>query len=293
MIIENLLPPDQLKAATQAWHTHMPSWKEYEAKPTVYRDFGGSSGRHVPGSNAAGVRYDFPYNNDILNQQAVHPFLLAFAERVAGTEELLMSFGHLIGKYAGNGHFDQALHSDYSNNTLVIPSKDKEWLDIPMIIYLTDVTMDLGPTYVVSQQFTEKRKYLYDGFREHTREEFPEMYEVEKPAIVPAGSIIIYSMRTFHRGSAMTAKEGCRIAQFTGFHTANAPWMAPMDHQHRMGSTEMDKFLSVADPWQRQLIGFPASGHAYWEDPEVLEAVAKRYPKMDMTPYREKKSNGH
>lgn len=285
MIIERFLSPQELEKADAAWQTHMPTWDEYISKEVAYKSLAGTSGRHVPGSTAAGVRYDFPYANDTLNQLAIHPFLVAFAERLAGRDDLLMSLGHLIGKYAGNGNFEQSLHSDYSNNTLVIPSKDSTWIDIPMITYLTDVTLDLGPTYVVSHQHTEPRKLMYDGFRHHTREDFPELYEVEKPAVVPAGSVIIYSMRTFHRGSAITAKEGCRIVQFTGFHTPNAPWMAPMDHQHRMGSAEMNRFLSYADPGQRQLIGFPPVGHAYWNDPDVVEAVGKRYPQIDMAPY--------
>ena len=41
-----------------------------------------------------------------------------------------------------------------------------------------------------------------------------------------------------------------------------------------------------ATPRQREVIGFPAPGHAFW-NAETLEGTARRYPKMDMTPYRE------
>jgi hypothetical protein len=263
----------------------MPTWQEFEERPHVYADLMGSSGRITRNSTAAGVRYDFPYDDDTLNNLTMHPFLLAFAERIAETDDLALSLGHLIGKYAGRGNFDQALHSDLSNNTFVIPSKSKKWIDVPMITYLTDVTIDLGPTYVVSQKHTEHRNLVEDGFRHHTREEFPELYKVEQPALVKAGSVIIYSMRTFHRGSAMTAEKGHRFVLFTGYHTANVPWMAPMDQQHRMGTKEMDRFLVNADPRQRQIVGFPPVGHPYWEDPDMVEGVGRRYPKMDMRPY--------
>jgi ectoine hydroxylase-related dioxygenase (phytanoyl-CoA dioxygenase family) len=285
VIIERFLSPADLAAVDTSCHRLLPSSDEFAERPAVFADVIGSSSRGR-GSNAS-IRYDFPYPDSTLNHLTFHPFLVAFAERLAETEDLHLSLGHLIAKYAGRGNYDQALHSDYSNNTLVIPSRDKRWIDIPMITYLTDVPLDLGPTYVVSQQHTEHRGLMQDGFRHHTRADFPELYEpgVEKPATVPAGSVIIYSMRTFHRGSAMTAEAGHRFVLFSGFHTAGAPWMAPKDHTARMGSKEMDKFLTEADPRQREALGFPGVGHAYWEDEEMVKGVARRYPKMDMRPY--------
>ena len=286
VLIENLLSPEEIKKANDAWQTYMPTWEEYQLKKVQYKYFAGTSRRNAPGSGiASGVRYDFPFENQVLNQLAIHPYLVAFAERITGTEDLALNFSILRGKYAGVGDFEQSLHSDLSNNTLVIPPKGHKWLDIPMIWYLTDVTPDLGPTYVVSQEHTEHRRLIEDGFRDHTRERFPELYEVERPTTVPAGSVMIYSMRTFHRGSAMKAKEGCRIVQFTGFHTNGAPWSPPVDYQLAMGSGVMNQFLISADPDQRRLVGFPPVGHSYWEDSDSLEAVSNRYPKMDMRPY--------
>lgn len=61
--------------------------------------------------------------------------------------------------------------------------------------------------------------------------------------------------------------------------------MAPLDHQSKHGSAEFNKFLLEADPAQRALVGFPAVGHAYWKEEGMLEAVGRRYPKMDMRPY--------
>ncbi|GFZ44196.1 hypothetical protein JCM24511_01917 [Saitozyma sp. JCM 24511] len=285
VIIERFLSPEEMEGINEGVHQHMPTSDEIARRELVFGGLMGTSSRNMKGSSAAAVRYDFPYDSDALNNLAMHPFLLAFAERLAETDDLALSLGHLVGKYAGRGEYDQALHSDYSNNSLVIPQESKRWIDIPMIVYLTDVTPDLGPTYVVSQKHTEPRKLMEDGFRHHTRQDFPELYDVEVPALVPAGSVIIYSMRTFHRGSAMTADRGHRFVQFTGYHTANVPWMAPMDQQHRMGSPEMDRFLVNADPRQRQIVGFPGVGHDYWKERGVVEAVGKRYPQMDMRPY--------
>ena len=95
----------------------------------------------------------------------------------------------------------------------------------------------------------------------------------------------------------MLTENGHRIVQFTGYHSASAPWMAPLDHQARMGSKESHKFLVHADPRQREMIGFPGVGHEYWKEEEVREGVSMRYRDMDMRPYGggppKNQANGH
>lgn len=196
-----------------------------------------------------------------------------------------MGHGTITTKYAGKGDYDQSLHSDYSNNTLVVPQRGLKSTDVPAIIYHTDVTIDLGPTYVVSQEHTRDRDLIIDGFRHHTREAFPELYEVEQPILVTAGSMVIYSMHTFHRGSKMTAKEGMRITQFTGFHTTDAPFYGQTNWQGLGGHPDMDRFILNSSPRQREMVDFPPVGHPYWDDDWVRLGVSNRYPTMDMTPY--------
>lgn len=197
IVLERFLSPEEIKNIDGAVHKFMPTSEEFEERSLVYQDLMGTSSRITRGSSAAAVRYDFPYPNSELNNLAFHPLLVAFAERLAETDDLQLSISHLVGKYAGRGDFEQALHTDYSNNTLVVPNKGKRFIDIPIITYLTDVTLDLGPTYVVSQKYTEHRGLAEDGFRHHTKKDFPELYEVEKPMVVPAGSTIICELLSF------------------------------------------------------------------------------------------------
>jgi len=278
VIVERFMAPDEIAAARENLSRYLPSWEEYTARAPLFADLRGSSLRSSPGW----VRYEFPYSGDALNQVAVHPFLVAFAERLAGHGNLALSHGAIVGKYAGKGDYDQELHPDYSNNTLAFPRDGVEMIDIPMIVYHTDVTIDLGPTYVVSQELT--RHLVTDGHRFHSRADFPELYEAERPATVPAGSALIYNMRTFHRGSAMRAAEGLRFSQFTAFHTTGPGWLGSTSFQGAGGQPDMDHFLTTATPRERQLVGFPAPGDPYWDD-ETRAGVASRYPRMDMRPY--------
>ncbi|MBO0882779.1 MAG: phytanoyl-CoA dioxygenase family protein [Mycobacterium sp.] len=277
-VIVRLLDDDQLAAALENIDEYMPSWEEYARHPRWFAETVGSKVHRRPGQGAT-----FPYVNDALNASTIHPEYVAFAERVMGTKRIMLSHGQLGGKYAGTRDFEQQLHYDYGNNTLVVPKPDSEILDLPMILYYTDVTVDLSPTYAVSQQYTRDEP-LTPRFR--SREEYPEMYEREFPVTVPAGSALIYSMNTFHRGSALRAKEGLRFAQNIGLKRIDAQWTGQETFQHEGGRPEMDNFLIKATPRERELAGFPPIGDKYW-DKLTVDAVEARYPGMDMTPYRD------
>ena len=278
VIIERFLSAAEIDAARENLYRYLPTWEEYVTRGPAFADLHGTSHRGSPGW----VRYEFPYAGQALNKVALHPFLVAFAERLVGHDRIALSHGAIVGKYAGKGNYDQEFHPDYSNNTLAFPKDGTGIIDIPMIVYHTDVTIDLGPTYVVSKEHTGH--LLTDGHRFHSRHEFPELYAVERPATVPAGSVLIYDMRTFHRGSAMRAAEGVRFSQFTAFHTTGPGWLGSTSFQGTGGSAEMDAFITQASPRERDLIGFPAPGDLYWDE-ETVAGVAARYPGMDMGPY--------
>lgn len=279
VIIERFMTDDELRAVHEDLRRYMPVWEEFTSRQPLFANLRGTT-TTPPGW----VRYEFPYAGDALNHVATHPLLVAFVEAIVGHSRIAMSHGAIVGKYAGFADYDQDLHPDYTNNTLVFPQKGVGSIDVPMIVYHTDVTIDLGPTYVVSQEHTEE--WIGDGRRMHPRSEFPELYRWEKPATVPAGSVLIYNMRTFHRGSAMRASEGVRFSQFVAFHTAGEPWLGSHSFQSAGGSPNMDRFLVNANPRQRQLVGFPGVGDPYWDDLEACAAVAKRYPEMDLSVYR-------
>lgn len=274
-VVVQLLDEAQLEAALADIHRIMPPWEEYARHPLRYK--------HLV-AQTHGTYATFPFVGDGgLNATTIHPDLVAFAERVLGTSRIMLSHGQLGGNYAGTGIRDQQLHLDYGNNMLVCPAPDTEIFDIPTIIYYTDVTIDLSPTYVVSQDYTRK---LPIEPRFYSREENPELYAQEVPVVVPAGSAVIYSMRTFHRGSAVTGSAGVRFAQNIGFKRVDMPWCGQVTFQHQGGSAEMDRFLVTATPRQREFVGFPPVGDAYW-NAESIANVGLRYPEMDMAPYRD------
>lgn len=271
-VITRLLDDTEVAAAVDAIHEYMPPWEEYARHRRWHGETVGLTGF---------IRVDFPFSGDALNWTTIHPELVGFAERVLRTKRIMLSHGQLGGKYAGTRDFEQPLHVDYGNNMLVVPRRDEVTFDFPALLYYTDVTVDLGPTYVVPQDVTREDPLVP---RHRDRDEFPELYEHEFPVTVPAGHVLIYSMRTFHRGSRMLAEEGLRFAQNIGFKRCDTTFCGQETFQHEGGRPEMDRFLEKATPRERELVGFPAVGDPYWTD-EMVEAVALRYPNLDLSLY--------
>jgi hypothetical protein len=151
-----------------------------------------------------------------------------------------------------------------------------------MILYYSDVTVDLGPTYVVSQEATADEPtwpLVLD------REAKAEVYAHEVPVTVTAGSLMLYSMSTFHRGSTFLAKEGARFSHHIVWRRAGFEWMGWRAFPREAGDANFVRFLEQATPRQRSVLGFPPPGHPYWTE-ETVAGVGARYPGMDMEPYR-------
>jgi hypothetical protein len=237
---------------------------------------------HAHGDGVADELH-FPFLGSTLNAVAAHPRIVAFVEAALGTRDVMLTQSTFWPKHAGAANYDQKLHVDFLNNTLAYPRDEGEFRQIPMVIYYSDVTEDLGPFNVVSHRHTAN-EFLYPNQR--TRDEHPGIYAHETPIVAPAGSLVVYGMRTFHRGSAFRAAEGHRYAQFLVYRAASCQWMGYATDYAGLGKTEgMRRFLEQATPRGRELVGFPGVGHAYWNE-ETIAGVGARYPGMDMTPYR-------
>jgi hypothetical protein len=274
VIVPDFLTPGEVKEGKENLHRYFPTWEEYAAAPERYE--------------ALPFWRDFPYVGDALNNITTHPELIAFVEHALGTPDIFITQGLLWAKYAGKGNWDQQHHCDFGNNSLVVPRDDGAFRQIPMITYYEDVTLDLGPTYVVSQTVTGGDSFGGGGAtaplpmqltREHT-----EVYEAEHPVTLTAGSLMIYSMATYHRGSAMTASAGARFSHHIVWRRAGDEWMGFRAFPYEGNTPELKRFIEQATPRQRSVIGFPPPGHEYWNE-ATLAGVAARYPGMDMGPY--------
>jgi ectoine hydroxylase-related dioxygenase (phytanoyl-CoA dioxygenase family) len=277
VLVPDLLSAGQLRACRQELSQHFPTCEQLLADPD----------RYAKAPRAA----FFPYAGSTLNEVSTHPALIDLVERLLGTEDIRMGDCVLQAKYgalAGGGR-DQSLHNDaWEGSSLVYPSERGIFQRIFAIVYLTDVTADLAPTHVVAHSDGADAPLVTEaGLASYTRDDHPWLYDAERPVLAPAGSALITTGRTIHRGSAVRAERGERFALFVNFHAAAATWQRSRTFVGLPGAPEgpaARRFMSDATPKQRQLLGFPPPGHDYWSE-ETLRRVGEIYPDMDLAPY--------
>ncbi|MEA2733694.1 MAG: hypothetical protein QOE14_145 [Humisphaera sp.] len=272
-VIPGFLTKAELAAGRAGMLQYFPTAQELSATPqrygSIYED-------------PEHLQVEFPFANDTLNDISTHAELIRFVERILGNESVLLSQAAIWAKYAGTGDFSQGLHLDYQGNSLVVPREDGDYRQVNMILYYSDVGADLGPTYVVSQEQT-KNLPLWPTHR--TRKKDAKLYEHEKPILANAGDLFLFGMRTWHRASDITAKDGVRFSHHLVWRSARHNFQG-YHHWSQMGEKpELQQFIARATPRQREVLGFPPPRDPYWND-ETRAAVALRYPTMDMRPYR-------
>lgn len=277
-IVENFLTDEELASALSDFDQVVPGWVDYARdpsgpKPEFY---------NKPFPDQRGIPH-FPYKGQSLNALSFHPELRRFAQLMCDGGEIYCEQSHLSYKASGQGNFDQAMHLDYGNHNLAYPPDRPEYWQTAFLYYFTDVTAECGPTAVCSKTHYPERILVPAGY---TREQRPEIYDNEVKVTVPAGSLLIYSMRTFHRGTAITGDNHGRLGMFVTYAPREGRWMGIVGWPVSAGKREFRQWIEQATVDERTAIGFPEAGHDYWTD-ETLDGVSGRFPGMDMTPYHD------
>ncbi len=268
VLVPDFLDQQQLAVARAAAHRYYPTDAEYRAAPQRYANLQ--------------EQHEFPFADTVLNHLATSPDYVDTARRLVGCDDVFLTQSLIWAKYAGRGNLDQPLHVDYANNTLLYPSDADGFRQMASILYLEDVTVDLGPTYVVSRTHT-RAVPMARPFRH--RADDAALYEHEQPVACAAGTILLYSMATFHRGSAFRATEGGRLTFHTVYRQAGCEWMGFQSIPRFGLGPDLKAFVERASVEQLSVIGVPPPGHAYWT-PATLDGVASRYPGLDLSAYR-------
>lgn len=274
-IVPDFLTRDELSQAHNDLRACLPGCVEYCLGETS--DKPGDQPFQIRRAN----RFQFPYAGSMLNRITTHSALHDFAQHFAGGAKMYCEQSHLTYKHKGHaGDIDQGMHCDYYNHTLAYPPKLPEFWQTAYLIYYTDVTINHAPTAVCSWQHYPDTVRFPAFF---SREQRPDIYENEEKVTVPAGGMLIYSMRTFHRGTPFL-DEGGRIGMFVTYAPAAWKWLGIVGWSAQAIRPEFARWVAQATPEERTMLGFPEPGHRYWTA-ETLAGVSKRYPDMDMSPY--------
>ena len=277
-IVENFLTEEELTDALTNFDQVVPGWVDFARDPSGPKpDY-----YNKPFPDQRGIPH-FPYKGETLNALSFHPELRRFARLMCDGGEIYCEQSHLSYKASGQGNFDQSMHCDYGNHNLAYPPDRPKYWQTAYLYYFTDVTAECGPTAVCSKTHYPERILVPAGY---TRGQRPEIYDNEIKVTVPAGSLLIYSMRTFHRGTAITGNNHGRLGMFVTYAPRDGRWMGIVGWPVSAGKREFRQWIERATVDERTAIGFPEPGHDYWTD-ETLDGVSGRFPGMDMAPYRD------
>jgi RimJ/RimL family protein N-acetyltransferase len=237
---------------------------------------------------------NFPFRSVELSLLSVHATLIELARSLLGCEDLRVYSIEAWAKYTGAADYEQSLHRDYLNHTMLVPSPDSRFRQLEMFIYLNDVPLDLGPPSFVSTNWTTALPALPNWYpRAHQPVDergwdspiaTPDLYAAETPAVGLAGTVVAYSTATFHRGTALTQARGARYTIQLGMRPADADWAGRRAWVESALEQPWADFVARASPEQLALFGFPPPGHAYW-NADTLAGIALRYPALDLKPW--------
>ena len=238
----------------------------------------------------------FPFQSAELSLLAVSDRLVDLAETLLADTDLRISSAEAWAKYTGAADYDQSLHRDYLNQTLMVPTDDPRFGQLELFVYLVDVPGELGPPSMLSRTRTTglpAKPNWYpraggadaeDGWVETAGS--PELYAAEIRAAGPAGTIVAWAPGTFHRGTALTLPRGARYTIHLVYRLARVEWGQRMAWVSRSHEPAWYQFVQRATPRQLALFGFPPPGHPYWTE-ATLAGTGQRYPGLDMTPWRQ------
>lgn len=275
VLLEHFLTTQELAQIHADIDRVIPGWR-HAVDPSLTRPVDWQA----PQELAANPRFPFP--GDGLNAVAFHPELRRFAATLCGHDDLFCEQSDLTFKCKGHTRdVDQQMHMDFGNHTLAYPSSDPRFWQTAFLVYYTEVTAQLAPTAVVPWEHYRDEVHWPVV---HPREARPDLYAHEVLATVPAGSVLAYSMRTYHRGTAFRA-EGGRVAHFVSYAPKNCPWLGIVGWPTQGIKKSYHRWIEQSSIDERELLGFPPPGHAYWTE-EMLRGVQARFPGLDMQPYR-------
>ncbi|HEY6622457.1 MAG TPA: phytanoyl-CoA dioxygenase family protein [Acidimicrobiales bacterium] len=291
-VLEGLIPTGEVDAAREALAPYYPAPSKPASSMPSHAGPPADPSISTQSANSREGTFDlswdapkpmFPFAEMALNQLVVHPRLIALAEELLGTDQIRLYQGLASAKYSeGPQDYEQLLHVDYGNHTLVVPRTDMGYQHLELFVYLSDVTSETAATRMVSRRLTAdipvERTYL-------SFTDYAPLYESEVPASGPAGSVLAYRPDVFHRGTSLSAEGSVRYLLHVAYKPVATDWLGYQSWPAAAEGAPWHRFVSEATLRQLTVLGFPEPGHPYWTD-ETLNGVAARYPRLDMTPWR-------
>lgn len=234
----------------------------------------------------------FPYPHARnLNRLFVHPQIVAFARAALETEDLRIYQSRVWSKYGDDANYEQSHHID-ANHSLVPVREGPGWGHIECFLYLHDTDDSSGAPRVVPRSVSgDNGLGLGAGLGGAgtggitPKDKAAHFYEGEVSAQGSAGSLFAYRSDVFHRGVNIAQGKERHILTL-GFRPGHVSWINFDSHAPLVTRPDFVSFAEKCTPEELALFDVPLPGHEFWTT-EVLDAMARQYPGLDLSPWRE------
>ena len=292
VVLEGLVGTDEIDAALPDLWELYPTPEEYFADPDSEKVQIFHSGnpllRKLDVAGTPYAAYDqfvglrqFPWpGSGALSRLAVHSGIVDFVERALESTDLRLYQLMTWAKYAGDTNYEQDHHTD-TNHSWLPPITEAPWRHVEGFLFLCDIDEGNGPTHVVSRSDAGG---LSIDLR-YPRDVEPVLYAKEQRATGVRGSYLAYRSDVFHRGVDLTRAGSSRFLMNISYRRAEQDWIGYHAFQSRGQSPDVVRFVEGCSVRELELLGFPPPGHPVWTE-ELLERTNRRYPGLDMSPWR-------
>jgi hypothetical protein len=300
VLLDDLVGTDRIDAAADDLDLLFPSAEEYNADPegvTARRRGHPLKPREEftwpddgPGFRPDQQRWmgTFPFEGaGVLNRLCVHPSIVDFAERALGSGDIRLYQAHASAKYSGLTNYEQPMHTDRNHSWLPAVGQ-APWWNLEGFLYLSDVTEDENPTRMVSLRDSANIDSPYPVVLPQMD---PSLYAAEQTCPGVRGSYLAYRSDVWHRGAAFGTPGTARFVVALAFKRAGHDWIGYDQQQSVSTGSGWTRFVEGSTPRELELFGFPPPGHEIWTT-ALLDETAGRYPKLDLSPWREALDGG-
>ena len=300
VLVDGLIATDEIDAASDDIGLLFPDIEEYYADPdgvTLRR-----RGQPLvpkedydwpetgPGFRSEQQRWmgAFPFDGSgALNRLCVHPSIVDFAKRAMGSTDLRLYQAHASAKYAGLTNYEQPMHTDRNHSWLPAVGR-APWWNLTGFLYLTDVSLNENPTRLVSVRDSASNSSPYPVILPGMDRE---LYAAERSAPGVRGSLLAYRSDVWHRGAPFGASRTARFTLGLAFKESGQDWIGYDAQQSRSTGAGWTRFVEGSTPSELALFGFPEPGHPIWSESLLVE-TSKRYPGLNLTPWRDRLATG-
>ena len=226
-----------------------------------------------------------PYSGSVnLNLISLHPKLIATAKSLLNVESVQLYQSHTWAKFTGFSNYDQKLHCDFGNHTLTVPSTNLTSSTVNFLIYVSDVTDQQGPFQYVPKSISDiilgNRALQIPKLDDGTYEQ---LQAAAKSIVAPSGSLIIYGLDVFHRGTNLTGAYASRFSMTVSYKRSGNDGIGFHSWQ-QSNQRDWSQIIEHANPEQLGCLGVPLPGSKFWNETTVRQTL-ERWPKWNSLPY--------